>query len=105
MEKALANKDLDAALEAIAVLHHFLSAANERMQKRLNFFANSLESARSDTILFHKGLREDNHPYSSTLYGDTKRKFDKLCSNAFTKELNKKKAKTTGNKGGKAPQK
>lgn len=100
LSKAISTSDLDAATESISVLHHFLVSGYERLQERLDFFADSLESGKSEAILLQKYLREDDHPFSSTLYRDTKKKFAELRSKAFAKALNEQKA-GGGKKGGK----
>lgn len=92
--EALAAGNIATATEAFSVLHHFLLASYERIQERVEFFADSIESGKSEAILLQKYLREDDHPYSSSLYRSTKSKFAELRSQAFAKELNKKNAQS-----------
>lgn len=97
--EALAAGDITAATDAFAVVHHFTTASYSRVQERIDFFADALESGKSEAILLQKYLREDDQPYSSDLYRKTKSEFAKLRAQAYAKEFNKQSAAQVGRKG------
>lgn len=101
LAKPVADKVPDAASEATAFLHHFLSAAYERIQERLDFSADFLESGKFKSIMLQKYRRENDHPYSSILFHENKKKLRELRSNASGLKDNKTKAEYTNYNGGK----
>ena len=54
---ALNSGDSNSAVEVTSVLNHYLTAAYERIQERVDFFTKSLESGKSEAILLQKYLR------------------------------------------------
>ena len=66
------------------------------MQERVDFFSDSVESGKSQAVLLQKYLREQDQPYGSQLYRDTKENFAELCSQAYAKEFNKQAARNAG---------
>lgn len=97
--EALAAGDIAAATDAFAVVHHYTNASYSRVQERVDFFADALESGKSEAILLQKYLREDDQPYTSALYRNTKSEFAKLRAQAYAKEFNKQAASQVGRKG------
>lgn len=95
----VSTKDINGAIEATSVLHHYLLAAYQRVQERVDFFTDPFASGKSEAILLQKYLREDYRPFSSELYRDTKKKFVGLRSKAFAKALNEQKTKQNKGKG------
>lgn len=94
--EALAAGHTSDATDAFSVLYHYLQASYERVQERINFFADSVESGKSEAVLLQKYLREQDQPYASKLYRDTKEKFSELRSHAYAKEFNKQAARNSG---------
>ena len=85
--EALTEKNWTALTEALSVAYHFHKSAYERVQERVDFFADSLESGKSEAILLQKYLREDDRSYSSALYRDARKHLGSLRDKAFAKEL------------------
>ena len=94
--EALSSGNRQAATEAFSVLHHYLQASYERVQERLDFFSDSVESGKSEAVLPQKYLREQDQPYVSQLCRDTKQKFAQLRSQAYAKDFNKQAARNSG---------
>lgn len=90
--EALAAGDASAATDAFSIVHHFTQSTYERVTERVDFFTDALDSGKSEAILLQKYLREDDHPYTSALYRNTKKKFAELRSQAYAKEFNKQNA-------------
>ena len=55
-----------------------------------------MESGKSEAVLLQKYLWEQDQPYVSQLYRDTKEKFAELRSQAYAKEFNKQAARNAG---------
>lgn len=83
--EALVAWDVAADTDAFAVVHHYTNASFSRIKERIDFFAEALESGKSETILMQKDLREDDQPYSSAFYRKTKYEFAKLRAQAYDK--------------------
>lgn len=88
--------DTASITDEFSVLYHYLQEGYENTKERIEFFAESLESGKSNAILLHKYLREDDHPYGTYLYGKTKTNSFQFSTQAYDKEYNKNKRRVAG---------
>lgn len=86
---SLTNKGLSAATEAFSLFNHYLSTTCERVNERVDFFADALQSGKTEAILLLKYLPEEDQLYKSSLYRNINTKFAELRSQAYAKESNK----------------
>lgn len=76
---ALSMKDVNSAIEAIVVLHHYVLAPYKRVQEAVDFFTDFLESGKLEAILLQNYFREEDRPFSLELYREPK----EVCGTSF----------------------
>lgn len=85
---SLAANDLISSNKSFVVLNNYPMDSYEVINDLIDFFADSLESVKSEAILLLKYRLEEDQPYQSSLYRATETKFSELCSHSYSKEFN-----------------
>lgn len=89
LANALVSKDLTLPLEAFAVANHYALSAHERVQERIDFFSDWVESGKSEALLLQRYFREEDQPYVFSTYRTTKQKVAELRIQVYAKDFNK----------------